>query len=147
MKLLVNLAGAVVLFFAASVALAADDVYTGFLSEKALSGYDAVAYFTEGKPVKGNKKFQFRYKDADWYFSSAENKEKFAEKPEAYAPQYGGYCAWAVGANGAKAPGDPKYWRIVNNKLYLNYNKDVQQKWLKDIPGFIKLADEKWPTL
>ncbi len=128
-------------------AFSGDEIYTGFFSDNAVEGYDTVAFFTEGKPVKGSKKHRVEYKGAKWLFSSEENKKLFEENPEKYAPQYGGHCAWAVGANSARAPGDPKYWRIVDDKLYLNYNKSVQEKWLKDIPGFIKKADENWPKL
>ncbi|WP_086932775.1 YHS domain-containing (seleno)protein [Agarilytica rhodophyticola] len=127
--------------------LSSAEIYTGFFSEKAVGGYDTVAYFTDGKPKKGKKKYKVEYMEATWYFSSAKNKELFEADPEKYAPQYGGHCAWAVGANSAKAPGNPKFWKIVDDKLYLNYNGDVQQKWFKDIPGFIKSADKNWPEI
>ena len=126
---------------------AGDAVYTGLLNKKAVSGYDPVAYFTEGKPVKGKKEFQFEYKGADWFFASEDNLSLFKGDPEKYAPQYGGYCAWAVAAKHDRAPGDPNYWHIVDGKLYLNYSKSVQEKWEQDIPGFIKEADNYWPTL
>lgn len=77
---------------------ATDEIYTGFFSSKALDGYDTVAYFTSGKPVEGSKKFSTEYKGADWYFSSEKNLTLFVNNPEKYAPQYGGYCAWAVSA-------------------------------------------------
>ncbi len=125
----------------------ADEIYTRFGSSKALSGYDPVAYFLDGAPKKGSKKFRFEYKGADWYFSSKKNLELFIAEPSRYEPQYGGHCAWAVGANSARAPGDPKQWKIVDEKLYLNYNRRVQERWLKDIPGFIKKGDENWPKL
>ncbi len=125
----------------------AEDIYTDFFSDNALSGYDAVAYFTEGKPVKGKKEYKTEYLGADWFFSSEKNKKMFEESPDTYRPQYGGHCAWAVGANNAKAKGDPKYWKIVNEKLYLNYNQDVQNKWLNDVPGFIEKANANWPRL
>ena len=126
---------------------AGDEIYTGFFNDNAVKGYDTVAFFTEGKPVKGSKKIKAEYKGVNWLFSSEENKKLFEENPEKYAPQYGGHCAWAVGENSARAPGDPKYWRIVDDKLYLNYNKSVQKKWLADIPGFIEKADANWPKL
>lgn len=130
-----------------SADLMAEKIYTDFFSDKALSGYDTVAYFTQGKPVKGKKEFKAEYLDAVWYFSSAKNKSLFEENPDRYRPQYGGHCAWAVGANNAKAKGDPKHWKIVEDKLYLNYNADVQKKWLQDIPGFIQKANVNWPGL
>ena len=121
-----------------------DEIYTDFFSDKAVSGYDTVAYFTEGKPVKGSKKHTLEYKETTWFFSSAENKALFEKNPEKYAPQYGGHCAWAVGENSARAKGDPKHWNIVDGKLYLNYNNTVKDKWLKDVPGFIKSGDANW---
>ena len=121
-------------------------IYTGTFSSTALSGYDPVAYFTALKPVKGNAKFATEYKGAKWLFSSAENRDKFVAAPEQYAPQYGGYCAWAV-SQGYTASGDPLYWKLVNNKLYLNYDADVQKKWEASIPDFIQKADSHWPKV
>lgn len=127
--------------------MAGDAIYTGFFSNKAVGGFDPVAYFTEGKPIEGKKNFHIQYQGADWYFSSRQNLDLFQNDPEKYAPQYGGFCAWAVAAKHSRAPGNPQYWKIVNDKLYLNYDKSVQEKWLGDIPGFIKEADEYWPRL
>ncbi|WOG26694.1 YHS domain-containing (seleno)protein [Endozoicomonas sp. 8E] len=127
-------------------AMAEDEIYTGLFSDKAVSGYDPVAYFTEGKPVKGSDKFSTRYKGAAWYFSSEENKNLFLESPEKYAPQYGGYCAWAV-AHGKTASADPRQWNIEDGKLYLNYNGSVQKKWLKDKKKLINEADDNWPKV
>lgn len=126
---------------------AGDAIYTGFFNNNAVGGYDTVSYFSEGKPVKGSKKFKTEYKKATWLFSSAENLEKFKASPEKYAPQYGGFCAWAVAAKNDRASGDPLRWNIVDNKLYLNYDKDIQGKWKKDIPGFIETANNNWPEL
>lgn len=112
----------------------------------ALKGYDAVTYFKEGRPVKGKDEFRHDWMGAKWYFASAANRDEFARNPEKFAPQFGGYCAWAV-ANGYTASIDPEAWRIVDGKLYLNYSKDVQKKWEADIPGFIKLGNENWPKL
>jgi YHS domain-containing protein len=121
-------------------------VYTGFLSSLAVNGYDPVAYFTDGKPVEGSSDFETDYNGATWRFVSAANRDAFKADPARYAPQYGGYCAWAV-AQGYTAKGDPQNWRIVDGKLYLNYNADVQTKWQRDIPGHIKAADGHWPTV
>ena len=112
----------------------------------AIKGYDPVAYFTDQKPVKGEKAFKFEWMDAEWRFASQENLDKFKADPEKYAPQYGGYCAWAV-SQGSTAGIDPDAWKIVEGKLYLNYNKKIQKKWETDIPGHIKLADENWPKI
>ena len=125
---------------------ASDEIYTGFFSDQALSGYDSVAYFSEGKPVKGKAKYSYQYKDAEWRFSSQQNLDKFKATPEAYAPQYGGHCAWALARN-ATASGDPLNWSIEQGKLYLNYDDDIQQKWEKDRAGFIKKADKNWPDV
>jgi len=132
---------------ACSGALAKDPpVYTGTFSSTAVSGYDAVAYFTEHKPVKGTSSISTEYKGAKWQFSSVENRDKFVANPEHYAPQYGGYCAWAV-SQGYTASGDPLAWKIVDNKLYLNYDFDVQKKWEASIPEFIRKADANWPKV
>ncbi|MDE1464888.1 YHS domain-containing (seleno)protein [Spartinivicinus poritis] len=128
-------------------ALAGDAIYTGFFSNKAVSGYDTVAYFTQGKPVKGKSQYKYTYQGADWFFASQEHLDLFKQSPEKYAPQYGGFCAWAVAAKNARASADPKNWKIVDGKLYLNYDDNVQQKWLQDIPGFIVEGDKNWPKL
>lgn len=132
--------------FSVSAWAGKDPVYTGVFSSTALGGYDSVAYFTAGKPVKGSKQFSTRYEGAKWLFSSAENRAAFIADPTKYAPQYGGYCAWAV-SQGYTASGDPTVWKIVDGKLYVNYNDDVGAKWSKDPQGFIKLANENWPTV
>jgi YHS domain-containing protein len=112
----------------------------------AISGYDPVAYFTAGKPVEGKKAFTYSWNGADWYFSTAANKEAFEASPEKYAPQYGGYCAYGM-SKGYKAPTDPEAWTIRDNKLYLNYNKKVQQTWNENQQEFIEKADKNWPEV
>lgn len=123
----------------------ADDspVYTGTFSNDALQGYDAVAYFNQGQAVEGEKKFSTRYKGVEWKFSSLENLNAFISNPEKYAPQYGGHCAWAA-AQGETAKGDAKHWKIVDGKLYLNYNGDIKSKWEADQSRLISQADAKW---
>lgn len=130
----------------AAPAAAKDPVYTGTLSSLAVGGYDPVAYFTEGKPVEGSPKLEFRWQGATWRFANQENLAAFQADPEKYAPQYGGYCAWAV-SQGYTASADPDAWSIVDGKLYLNYDKDVQATWEKDIPGHISSADKNWPKV
>ena len=127
-------------------AAAKPPIYTPALSKVAVGGYDTVAYFTQGKPVVGSDAFKTDWNGGTWKFSSAANLAKFKANPAAYAPQYGGYCAWAV-ANGYTAKGDPKNWKIVGGKLYLNYNDDIQAKWTKDIPGFIAKGNANWPKV
>ena len=127
-------------------AQAESPVYTGLFSNIALQGYDPVAYFTEGKPVKGSGEFTADYMGATFQFASAENRDAFLADPVMYAPQYGGYCAWAM-ADGKYAKGDANHWKIVDGKLYLNYNTSIQKKWNADIPGFIEKADTHWHEL
>lgn len=121
------------------------EIYTG-RNGLAVGGYDTVAYFSQGQPVEGSKDFVIEYKGATWRFSSQENLETFEQDPDGFAPQYGGYCAWAL-AMGSLAKGDPKIWTIYEGALYLNINKSTQKKWLKDIPGFIDKADANWPGI
>ena len=112
----------------------------------ALRGHDPVAYFTEDAPVRGRAEHAADWQGATWHFASAANRAAFLADPEAYAPQYGGHCAWAM-AQGYKAPIDPTAWRIVDGKLYLNYNARIHRRWERDIPGFIAQADANWPGL
>ena len=122
------------------------ETYTGRFSDLAIDGYDAVAYFTENAPVKGAKEFAYDYRGAVWRFVSADNLAAFKADPERYAPQYGGYCAWAV-SQGYTARGNPLNWTVHEGRLYLNYNDKVQADWLKDVPGFIEKADANWPDV
>ncbi|MEO1601396.1 MAG: YHS domain-containing (seleno)protein [Pseudomonadota bacterium] len=123
-----------------------DPIYTGFLSSLAAGGYDVVAYFNAGQPVEGSSSHELEHQGATWRFSSADNRDAFAANPAAYAPQYGGYCAWAV-SQGYTAKGDPEHWRIVDGKLYLNYNASVKRTWERDIPGNIAAGNANWPTV
>lgn len=112
----------------------------------AIQGYDPVAYFTENRPVRGSTAYTYRYKDSVFRFASAANRDAFAENPERYAPQYGGFCAYGV-AHGYKVKIEPYAFTVVDGKLYLNYDQRVQSDWRKDIPGYVRKADEKWPEL
>ena len=112
----------------------------------AIEGTDPVAYFTEGRAVEGSGDFSTRWNGATWHFASAANLAAFKGEPDRYAPQFGGYCAWAV-SQGYTAKVDPEAWKIVGGKLYLNYSKGVQSRWAKDIPGNITKADTNWPGL
>ncbi len=137
---------AVTLFHVTPAAAAAPPVYTGIVKGVAVGGYDPVAYFTESKPVKGSKDLSVEYKGATWRFASAANRDAFQADPAKYAPQYGGYCAYAV-SKGATAKGDPQAWTIHDGKLYLNFDKRVRATWAKDIPGNVKKADANWPAV
>jgi YHS domain-containing protein len=121
-------------------------IFADFRSKLALDGHDAVAYFTTGKPVRGAAAHAVTWNGATWHFASPDNKAAFEAKPEAFVPRYGGYCAWAV-SQGYTAKGDPNHWRIVDGKLYLNYNASVQKSWERDIPGHVSKADKNWPTV
>ena len=112
----------------------------------AVEGYDVVAYFTEGRPVKGSREHSYEWKGATWRFSSAKHRDLFAANPAKYAPQYGGYCAYAV-AQGATAGIDPEAWTIHQGKLYLNLDKNIQARWLEDVTGYVAKADANWPGL
>lgn len=113
----------------------------------AINGYDAIAYFKQHKAIKGKKDFSVYHQGATYYFSSAENKEEFKKNPSAYEPQYGGWCAYAMGANGEKVSVDPETFKIVNNKLYLFYNSffnNTLKSWNKDEKNLNTKADQNW---
>jgi YHS domain-containing protein len=116
------------------------------VDDLAIKGYDPVAYFSAGKALKGNESFTFQWHGMTWYFLTKENRDLFATSPKKYAPQYDGYCAWAL-TETRKAITDPKVWKIVNGKLYLNCSREAYGKWRKDIPGNIKKADANWLKL
>jgi len=130
----------------ASSALAAGVELNTTTTGLALQGYDPVAYFTEGEPTKGDWQITTLHNDAMYRFANEENKAAFEANPEAYLPAYGGYCAFGA-AMGFKFDGDPNYWKIVDNKLYLNLSEGIQQRWEGDIPGFIEQASTNWETI
>ncbi len=121
-------------------------VFTGIVKGVAVGGYDPVAYFTNGQAIKGSKKITTKVDGAVWRFSSEENRAAFSANPSKYAPQYGGYCAWAV-SQGYTAKGDPNAWKIVGGKLYLNYNRSVQKTWAKNTSKNITKANANWPKV
>jgi len=126
--------------FAADIDMSAD------ANDLAIQGYDPVAYFLDNQPVQGSHQFTATYKNAIYQFSSAEHRDLFKEDPSAYAPQFGGFCAMGV-ALGKKFEVDPTAWKLVDGKLYLNLNKDIQQRWSTDIAGHIDEAVELWPGI
>ena len=131
------------------LANAADpDIYSHKRSG-AIGGADVVAYFSlvpGAGYVKGDKNITYEYMGATWRFSTVENRDLFAASPEKYLPQYGGYCAYAAALGFTKSI-DPKYWHIVDGKLYLNYNFWADRKWRKDRAATIIRADKNWPAL
>lgn len=118
----------------------------GGRSDTAIQGYDTVAYFTEGRPVKGQDAYVADYLGVKWKFASRAHRELFEASPEKYAPQYGGYCAYGV-AQGHLVAIEPDKFRLIDGKLYLNYSADVQRQWLQDPAGFIKQANASFPRL
>lgn len=112
----------------------------------AIDGSDAVAYFTEGKPVRGSADHSVEWMGVTWHFASEANLETFMGNPKAYAPQYGGYCAWAV-SEGYTASTTPEAWKIVDGKLYLNYSRRIQRRWERDVPGNIARGNANWPAV
>lgn len=130
----------------ASAAYAGDAINTTTFGHLAADGYDVVAYQTDSKAVKGKSDFRYAWHDANWQFASADHLAKFKADPEKYAPQYGGYCAYAVAKD--KLVGiDPEAYSVVDGKLYLNYSQDIRKQWLADQSGYISKADKNWPAL
>lgn len=112
----------------------------------AIRGADPVAYFTQGAPVQGDAAHALMWRGTTWHFASADNMETFMGDPEAYAPQYGGYCAFAM-SKGSIATSVPEAWTVHDGKLFLNYSVNVRQVWSEDIPGNIELANGYWPSI
>jgi hypothetical protein len=112
----------------------------------AIKGYDTVAYLVSGKATVGSPKFEYSWNDATWRFVSGENRKRFMRDPERYAPQFGGYCAWAI-SRGYTADVDPEAFQIVDGHLYLIYSKSVQMRWQQDVPGNIAKAEANWPAV
>jgi YHS domain-containing protein len=118
----------------------------GGRSDTAILGYDPVAYFTDGKPVKGADAYVVDWMGAKWKFASQAHLDLFKASPEKYAPQYGGYCAYGVSQDNLVSI-EPDKFKVLDGKLYLNYDADVQAKWIKDPQGYIKTADSKFQAL
>lgn len=114
-----------------------------FFGGVAIKGYDPVAYFTEGRPVKGSAEFAKEWLGASWHFANAKHRDAFAANPEKYMPQFGGYCSMA-GSKGIIKSLDPESWRIVDGKLYVYASKRGRDKFGKDIPGNIAKAKANW---
>ena len=112
----------------------------------ALKGYDAVAYFADAEPAAGNPAISSQWQGATWLFSTAEHRTTFMADPSRYAPQFGGYCAFAV-AQGTTADGDPHQWAIVGGKLYVNNNALAKKLWDQDRPANIAAGDTNWPLI
>lgn len=138
------------LSLAPSVAMAYDENSTASVNVDAkgigLRGHDPVAYHTAGAPTLGKAEFTAKHNGVTYQFASAANRDTFNANPGKYEPAYGGFCAMGVALE-KKLDGDPAAWKIVDGKLHLNVNKDVQKKWLEDVPGNNKKADMNWPAI
>ncbi len=120
--------------------------YTGLVANTAVGGYDPVAYFQKGRPVRGSSKHVLKHKGVNWRFSSAANLAAFKANPGRYIPAFGGYCAWAV-SQGYTAKGDPRAWKIVGGRLYLNYNRSIQKRWERNQSANIRAGNRNWPSV
>ena len=109
----------------------------------AIKGYDPVAYFLVGKAVQGDQSLSAPWHNLTWHFQNKKHLELFKADPERYAPQFDGFCAWAM-TESRKAITDPEVWKIVNQKLYLNCSLSAYDKWSRDIAGNIKKAEVNW---
>ena len=130
--------------FAGPVRAAEPEVFSE--NEIAIRGADPVAFFTQGTPVLGSADHALMWRGTMWHFASAQTMEMFTANPEAYAPQYGGYCAYAA-SQGYVASTVPEAWTVYNGKLYLNNSTGVRRRWLRDIDSYIVAADANWPGI
>jgi hypothetical protein len=112
----------------------------------ALRGYDPVAYFTAGRPVAGSETLTYSWQGTSWRFASEENRAAFIANPARYAPQFGGYCAYAV-SQGTTADGDPHQWAVVDGQLFLNNNVLASALWNRDRTENIKAGQQNWPLI
>ncbi len=111
-----------------------------------MSGYDAVSYFNDGKPLVGLPEYSVVWKGAEWHFATAENRDAFEMNPRAYAPQFGGYCAYAM-AQGELVSTDPTLWQVVDGRLYLTHSPEIEDMWTNDRAEYIRKAEENWPVV
>lgn len=115
-------------------------------STTGVAGYDLVSYHNSKRPLHGNGHFLSVHDGVTYLFVNEANKAEFDRNPERYLPAYGGYCAFGVSV-GKKFVGDPEVWRVVDGRLYLNLDANIQDQWLKDVPGKIKSADANWSRI
>jgi YHS domain-containing protein len=149
MKITMPLSARSILAASLASAVFAAGAFAGEFYEKggaAIRGHDPVAYFKEGKPVKGSPEHKAEHKGSVFHFASKANRDAFAADPAKYAPQYHGFCAFGV-AGGYKASVDPAAFTVVGDKLYLNYSRSIQRQWRADIPGFVAKGDRNWPAV
>jgi YHS domain-containing protein len=140
-------------FAAAAIAgagssFADDTVNTGYFGGVAIMGYDTVAYFTDGRPVKGSEEFSYEWLGTPWHFASKEHQEMFMSEPAKYAPQYGGYCAGEVAGPGSVTVNiDPEAFKIIDGKLYLIYDHDNAAAFADAADDLVPKADANWPVI
>lgn len=130
----------------AAMGAKAGEINTGYFGKVAIKGYDPVAYFTIKRPIKGSKEFELEWLAATWRFSSEEHRTLFSENPAKYAPQYGGFCADGIAYGETTANIDPAAWRIIDGKLYLNYDEGAAVE-LEEVPGQLEKAAANWPKV
>ncbi len=145
-SLIVPAAMAMALLLIVGPSVYADDVVNTDRTGLAIGGYDPVAYFTMGQPVKGDFQITLEYRGATYWFINEGHRDLFAQNPTHYLPQYGGYCAYGVAAN-QKFSGDPTVWKIINERLYLNLHGKIADIFNEDSAGYVAKADENWKTL
>jgi hypothetical protein len=124
----------------------AGEVNTGYFGSVAIKGYDPVAYFTMKRPIKGSEEFELEWLAATWRFSNEEHRTLFAGNPVKYAPQYGGFCADGIAYGDTTTNIDPAAWRIIDGKLYLNYDQGAAAE-LEELPGQLDKAAANWPKV
>jgi hypothetical protein len=117
-----------------------------FGTDLAAGGFDVVAYQAQNQAVAGTGQFRVRWKEAEWRFASLQNRDAFVANPERYAPQYGGWCAFAMAA-GVKAASDPRLFDVVGGRLYLNQTPSTQDAWRRDQAAMIQRGDANWPRV
>jgi YHS domain-containing protein len=139
------LVGALALAYLDSLQMFASDPVSQ-TGDGAIDGYDPVAYFRSGRAVRGDARHEHEWNGATWRFASEENRAAFAADPERYAPAFGGYCAFAV-ANGYTAKPDPEAWSIAGDRLYLNFDRATQEKWLATRDAMIANGRRNWPRV
>ncbi len=135
-----------VLLFAAAAGAGEGKLLAVDPNHVAIKGYDTVAYFTDGKAIKGTAEFEYVFDDAKWQFSSAAHRDLFATDPDRYMPQYSGFCAGAM-VFGDLTPADPEAWTIVDGKLYMVSRKALLDRWKANSAENIGEADKHWPDV
>jgi YHS domain-containing protein len=139
---------ALTLLAGAGSAFAGDSVNTGYFGGVAIMGYDTVAYFTDGKAVKGSEKYSYEWLGTPWHFASKEHQDMFMSEPTKYAPQYGGYCAGEVASNESVTVNvDPEAFKIIDGKLYLIYDEGNAAAFADNADDLVPKGDAKWPVV